>query len=176
MEVHISVAEIDREQELLATIGEIDWSNSSMVAELFHVLKVWWTERGESRPVMHVVCEKMAIDPVVFAIYRQCSALIAFMEPLRNGEPVSSVRVRLAMSEEARRWWVALLVVRVLLKCEGLIVHSRLLRWLGHQASSQQVRAAVTLLNEEGVLQTFKVNGTDPLRTITWHRLARADL
>jgi hypothetical protein len=171
MEAHMSVADVDQEQELLAVIGEIDWSNSRMVVELFHVLKDWWAERGESRPVMHVVCEKMAIDPVVFAIYRQCSALITFMEPLRRGEPVRSVRVRLAMSEEARRWWVALLVVRVLMKCDGLILHSRLLRWLGHQADAGQIRAALELLRESGLVETFQVSGTDPVRPITWHRL-----
>jgi hypothetical protein len=125
---------------------------------------------------MHVVCEKMAIDPVIFTIYRQCSALIAFMESLRKGEPIRRVKVKLALSEEARRWWVALLVVRVLVKCDGLIVHSRLLRWIGHQANSQQVATAVALLNEEGVVQTFKINGTDPFRPITWHRLPRTAL
>jgi hypothetical protein len=171
MEAHMSVAEVDQEQELLAIIGEIDWANSRMVAELFQVLKDWWAEREESRPVMRVVCEKMAIDPVVFAIYRQCSALIAFMEPLRKGEPVRRVKVRLAMSEEARCWWVALLVVRVLLKAGGVIVHVRLLRWLGHQVDATQIRSALALLQEAGLLETYPVKGADPLRPVTWHRL-----
>mgnify|MGYP001561524401 CR=1 FL=1 len=42
----MSVAEVGQEQELLAIIGDIDWANSRMVAELFHVLKDWWAERG----------------------------------------------------------------------------------------------------------------------------------
>ena len=167
----MSVTEVGQEQEILAIIGEIDWSNSRMVEMLFQVLKDWWAERGESRPVMNVVCEKMQIDPVVFSIYRQCSALIAFMEPLRKGEPVRRVKVRLALSEAARCWWVALLVVRVLLKCDGPILHSRLLRWLGHQADAGQIRVALALLRESGLVETFQVNGTDPVRPITWHRL-----
>jgi len=170
------VTEVDREQELLAVIEEIDWANHRMVAELFQVLRDWWTERGESRPLMHLVCEKMAIDPVVFAIYRQCSALIALMEPLRTGEPVRRVKVRFALSEEARRWWVALLVVRVLLKAGGVIGHVRLLRWLGHRADAVQIRAALELLRESELVETFQVNGTDPLRPITWHRLTRGAL
>ena len=142
-----------------------------MVVELFSVLGDWWTERKESKTLLKVVCEKMAIDPVVFEIYRHCPALICLMEPLRKGVPVRTVKSRLAMSEVARRWWDALLVVRVLLKCGGLVQHGRLLRWLGHQADCQRIRMAIALLSQGGMVETFKINRNDPLRPITWYRL-----
>lgn len=168
----MAVAEIDQEQELLDLIGEIDWSNSHMAAELFQVLQSWWQERGPSRKLLSAVCEKLFIDERVFTIYRHCPALVAIMETLRKGEPIRRVREHWDFSEEGRRWWVALLIVRVLLKCDGPILHARLLRWLGHKADCQQIRAGLALLNESGVVHTFKVGGNDPLRPITWHRLS----
>lgn len=174
MEAHMSVAKIDREQELLAIIGEIDWSNSRMAAELFQVLQSWWQELGPSRRLLSAVCEKLLIDERVFTIYRHCPTLVGIMETLRKGEPIRRVREHWAFSEEGRCWWHALLVIRVLLKCDEPILHSRLLRWLGHRADARQIRAALVLLRESGLVETFQIGGSDPIRPITWHRLKTA--
>ncbi len=165
------MADKEQEGELLEVIEEIDWADKRMVAELFSVLEDWWTEREESKALLKVVCEKMAIDPIVFQIYRNCPPLIYLMEPLRKGASVRTVKNRFAMSEDARGWWDALLVMRVLLKCNGMIPHSRLLRWLSHQLDSQRVRSAIALLRQVGLVETFTVKGNDPMRPIAWHRL-----
>jgi hypothetical protein len=175
MEAQMSVAEIDREQELLAIIGEIGWSNSHMAAELFQVLQSWWQEIGPSNTLQNAVCKKLLIDERVFTIYRHCPALIEMMESLRKGEPIRRVREHWDFSPEARRWWHALLIIRVLLKCDGALSHVRLVRWLSHHAVAGQLRQALEYLHGAGIVETFYVTGTDPLRPMTWYRMLGID-
>ena len=92
---------------------------------------------------------------------------------LRGGVPVKRVRVVYAMCEESRRWWFALHIVRVLLKCGGNVLHVRLSRWLGHRMASQELRDALAWLRDKHVVETYQVKGTDPLRPITWHRFTK---
>ena len=171
MDETLPVPGTEREREVLALIEKLDASNMSIVAELFRFLKVWRAEMGESKVLLNAVCLKFGIDDRVFAIYRQSPEMIAMMEALRRGEPIRQARRRWMLTEEARRWWMALLVVRVLLKNAGVIAHVRLIRWLGHQANAGQVRDALTLLRDAGLVDTYQVKGTDPLRPVTWHRL-----
>lgn len=168
-----SRSEEERENEFLALLTEVQDPEPRLVEELFRFLRCWWQEVGPSDTLQNAVCEKLRIDHRVFAIYRHCPALIEMMEVLRKGEPIRRVREHWAFSEGARTWWYALLVIRVLLKCDGLILHSRLLRWLGHRADAQRIRESLASLREAGLLDTYQVKGTDPLRPVTWHRLLK---
>ena len=101
------------------------------------------------------------------------SGLPSWFIALRSGVPVKRVRVVYAMCEESRRWWFALHIVRVLLKCGGNVLHVRLSRWLGHRMASQELRDALAWLRDKHVVETYQVKGTDPLRPITWHRFTK---
>ena len=163
--------ERDRKQDVLDTITSLEPKAAlQAVDEIFEVLRAWWAEQGESKDLMETACAKLSLDPVVGAIYLKCPLLILPMEHLRRGVPVQRVKVVLAMSEEARQWWYALLVVRVLLKCDGVVPHSRLLRWLGHRADRSRIRGALNLLREAGLVETYQVKGRDPFRPVMWHR------
>lgn len=166
-----SPTEQEREKEFLTLLAQVHDPTPRLVEEIFRCLRCWWGEIGPSNALLSAVCKKFLIDQQVFTIYRQCPGLIGIMENLRKGEPIRRVREHWAFSEEGRCWWHALLVIRVLLKCDGPILHSRLLRWLGHRADAGQIRTALELLRESGLVETFQVNGTDPLRPITWHQL-----
>ncbi len=165
------MTDTERECEVLALIEKLDSTNLGIVAELFRFLKAWWAELGESSSLRDAVCRKLGIDDRVFTVYRQCPELIDMMEALRRGEPIRQAKRRWVLTEEARRWWTALLVVRVLLKNAGVIAHVRLLRWLGHQADAERIRNALALLRDAGLVETYQVKGNDPFRPVTWHRL-----
>jgi hypothetical protein len=167
-------AEQDREQEFLTLLAQVHDPTPPLAEEIFHCLRSWWEEIGSSNALCSATCDKFLIDQRVFTIYRHCPALVGIMESLRKGEPVRRARERWRLTEEDRRWWTALLVVRVLLKAGGVIVHVRLVRWLGHQADATQIRNALALLQEAGLLETYQVKGNDPLRPVTWHRLTVA--
>ena len=160
----------DRRREALSVINRLDQRTALMgIGEIFDVLRAWWAEYGESKKLIDAACVKLSLDRTAGQIYLRCPELIPVMERLRHGEPVS--RLKVTMSEEGRRWWHALLVVDVLRKCSGVISHVRLVRWLGHRADAGQVRAALGLLREAGLVETYHVKANDPLRAVTWHRL-----
>ena len=132
-DAQVLCAETSRKHEVLDTINSLEPKAALLaVSEIFDVIRAWWAEQGESKELLDAACTKLSLDPVVGAIYLKCPELILPMEHLRRGVPVQRVKVILAMSEEARRWWYALLVVRVLLKCNGVVSHARLLRWLDY--------------------------------------------
>ena len=70
----------------------------------------------------------------------------------------------LASREQRYGGWHALLIIRVLLKCDGAFSHVRLVRWLSHRADARPLRQALECLRGAGIAQTFHVNGSDPLR------------
>lgn len=169
-----SRTEQEREKEFLTLLAQVHDPTPRLVEEIFGCLRCWWEEIGPSKALLSAVCKKFLIDQQVFTIYRHCPGLVDMMESLRKGEPIRRTRERWRLTEEDRRWWTALLVVRVLLKAGGVIGHVRLLRWLGHRADASQIRSALTLLREAGLLDTYQIKGTDPLRPVTWHRLTVA--
>ena len=160
-----------QERDVLELIEQADVTSLVLITELFQFLKDWWTEMGEPKAVLDAVCRKLKIDQRIFTIYRHCPALVVVMERLRKGEPIRRVRADWAFSPEARRWWHALLILRVLLKCDGVLSHVRLVRWLSHRAEAGQLHQALEYLRDAGIVETFHVTGTDPLRPITWHRM-----
>jgi hypothetical protein len=180
MTLHVEVADqprtalqdvqTHRRQEFLDILNSLESQGHYFVEPIFEVLRAWQQEYGEPKELVEAACQKLSLDPVVGAIYLKCPGLILPMEHLRRGVPVQRVKVVLAMSEEARRWWYALLVVRVLLKCDGVVSHARLLRWLGHRADRLRIRDAVDLLCEAKLVETYQVKGRDPFRPVMWHR------
>lgn len=164
-----------REREVLELIERVNVTSPTMITELFQFLRDWWTELGEPKTVVRSVCQKLQFDERIFTIYRQCPALVVVMERLRRGEPIRRVRVDWSFTPDARRWWHALLILRVLLKCDGVLSHVRLVRWLSHRADAGQLRQALVYLCESGIVETFHINGTDPLRPVTWHRMLGID-
>jgi hypothetical protein len=168
---YTSRTEQEQEIEFLTLLAQVHDPTPHTVEEIFRCLQCWWQEVGPSNTLQNAVCEKLLIDQRVFTIYRQCPSLVDMMESLRKGVPIRRARERWRLTEEDRRWWTALLVVRVLLKTGGVIAHVRLIRWLGHRADATQIRSALALLREVGLLETYPIKGTDPLRPVTWHRL-----
>ncbi len=171
-----SVTEAEKEQEVLGVINAMDEQTARRGVDLiFDVLRAWEVDYGKvSDELLEAACCKLSIDPRVGMIYVRCAGLILPMEALRRGVPVQRVKVAYAMSEESRRWWHALLIVRVLLKCGGKIEQVRLMRWLAHRMTSQELRAALALLREHRLVETSPVKSTDPLRPRTYHRLSAA--
>lgn len=159
-----------RLREVLDLLSGLDQKIAYVSTEnIIDVLRSWLTEYGESKELLEAVCQKLSVDRATIEVYLHCPQLIPVMERLRKGEPVRKLKV--TMSEEGRQWWAALLIVQVLLKCNGLVSHARLLRWLGHKADCQQIRNGLALLNENSVVHTLKVAGNDIFRPVTWYRL-----
>lgn len=157
-------------QEILNTLTSLN-QDIALIAidEIVDVLRSWRTEYGESKELMEIACRKLSLDKPTVQIYIRCPQLIPVMEALRKGEPVRKLKV--TMTEEGRCWWYALLILQVLSKCDGLLSHVRLVRWLSHRADAGQLRQALEYLRSSGIVDTFQVKGTDPLRPTTWHRV-----
>ena len=170
------VCEAEQLQKSLDAINNIHDQLASLAApDVFDLLRAWETEYGKvADDLMAAASNKISVDQQVGQIYFRCRELIVPMEALRRGVPVQRVKVAYAMSEEGRRWWHALHIVRVLLKCGGKIEQVRLMRWLAHRMTSQELRAALALLREHRLVETSPVKSTDPLRPRTYHRLSAA--
>lgn len=169
----ITVALTDTEsrlREVLDLLSGLDQKTAyASTEDIVDVLRSWVTEYGESRELLEAVCQKLSVDRATIEVYLRCPQLIPLMEPLRKGEPIKKLKI--TMSEEGRRWWYALLVMEVLRKCDGLISHVRLLRWLSHRLDAGRIRTTLELLREARLVETYQVKGNDPLRPVTWHRL-----
>ena len=168
----VKACEQDRKQEVLETFNSLDIKAARLgISLIFDVLRDWWAEYGPSKELLEAACHKLDLDLAVGMIYLQCPELISMMEALRRGVPVRRVKAALSLSDEARQWWHALLIVRVLLKCGGVVSHTRLLRWLGRRADTLRIREALDLLKKAKLVETYHVKGRDPFRPVTWHRL-----
>jgi hypothetical protein len=156
--------------EFLSLVQSLETNSSpNMIKLYFETLGEWKIKYGDQKDLLEAVCRKILLDKSVGQIYLCCPELIPLMERLRKGEPIRKLKI--TMSEESRRWWYALLIVRVLLKCGRVLSHIRLVRWLSHRADARQLREGLEYLRNSGIVETFHVNGSDPIRPITWHRL-----
>jgi hypothetical protein len=166
----VLASEVDRKNEFIDTLDAINPKTALQNAPLiFDVLRAWWAEYGESKELMEAACHKLSLDRTAGEIYLRCPEIIPVMERLRNGESIRKLKI--TMSADGRCWWHALLIMDVLRKSSGVIPHVRLVRWLGHRADAGQVRAALALLRDSGLIETYYVKGNDPVRPVTWHRL-----
>lgn len=162
--------ESERRKDFIAVLHSLEANPAPYIVEaIFDTLRAWQTEYGQPKDLLDIACHTLSLDRTAGHIYLRCPDLIPLMERLRNGEPIRKLKI--TMSEEGRRWWYGLLIVDVLRKCRGLVSHARLVRWLGHRADAGQIRGALELLCEAGLVETYHIKSNDPYRPITWHRL-----
>lgn len=161
-----------KKDEIAQFLFSLDQNTALLTIEhIFMLLASWWQEYGWPHELLSIVCKKLDIDRRIAEIYLRYPTVISMMERLRGGQSVRQVKCSLLMTEQGRLWWHALLVMKVLYKCDGRIAHSRLLRWLGHRANRDEIRSALDKLRDSGILETYFIEGADSLRPVTWYRL-----
>lgn len=165
---------IEQKREMLQLIDSLPQDTAMIGAVLLlDLLRAWAAESADYTEAVHLMSSKLSIDTKIVQACIRYPEMVDLMQRLWEG--TSPKELKVSCKTGKRHSWYAWLVLNVIKKSGGVISHVRLLRWLGHRATAQEVREGLNKLCEANVIETYQAAGRDPLRPVTYHRLMSED-